>query len=220
VSRHTAVVRGARSLVIVLCLLACGDRQRGGADSISDSAVVAPAAGDSATPAPAPGATGMALPRDSAVDSAGVPRRPTPLPMPQGSTRDTLRGTIAVVGSEPMVQVDLRTDQGRHVHLVGDHQIVLRRLSGAEIWVQGHPTEGMRPGFDVRRFAVRSVDGVRAADGILGSAGGRFHLQTTEGKRVSLEAVPPALRDQIGARIWISGDPPSTIAAYGIIIPR
>jgi hypothetical protein len=211
------------AVMIALSAVACRGGQRDGvADTpAADTMSVAGTARDSTVaPANVGPSSAPALPRDSSVDSTGAPRRPTPLPMPQGTPRDTLRGTIAVVGSEPMVQVDLRTVQGRHVHLVGNHHRLLRRLSGAELWVEGTPTEGTRPGFDVRRFAVRSVDGVRAIDGILGSGDGRFHITTSDGKRVSLATLPPALRDQVGARIWISGDPPSTIAAYGIIIPR
>jgi hypothetical protein len=91
---------------------------------------------------------------------------------------DTLRGTIAVVGSEPATLVALRpVSGGAEVIMQGDPVRDLRRLSGVEVQVEGRdgppggrtsapPGPGARS-FIVERFEVRAVDGVPAVDGIL-----------------------------------------------------
>jgi hypothetical protein len=134
----------------------------------------------------------------------------------QGS--DTLRGTIAVVGSTPMTEVTIRPRGERPVTLVGGRVEQLRRLSGADVWVVGTRTaEGT---LDVSRFAVRSVDGVAATDGMLTSDAGQLYLVTPDGHRHLVISPPPALREQVGARVWISGELAGTVVQFGVIQPR
>jgi hypothetical protein len=172
---------------------------------------------------PAGATTGLQV--DTQPDSVRTPVRPSPLPQPQpqGSARaagDTLRGTLLIVGAEPLTDVVLRPATGRSVSLTGDLRDELRALSGVEIWISGTHVPGPRPSFVVARYAVRTVDGVRAIDGVLATDGDGLALITADGRRHRLTRVPEALRAQVGARVWVSGEPPTEIASYGIIRPR
>jgi hypothetical protein len=148
-----------------------------------------------------------------------------------GEALDTLRGTIAVVGSEPATWVVLRPAAGgAEITLQGDPVHELRRLSGIEVWLEGRaparPGAGGRParalgpatpGFTVERFAVRALDGIPAVDGVLGVDDDVVYLTLPSGERVRIAHPPAVLRAHTGARVWLAGPLDGTITAFGVI---
>jgi hypothetical protein len=155
---------------------------------------------------------------------------------------DTLRGTIAVVGSEPATWVVLRPiTGGAEIMLRGDPVRDLRRLSGVEVRVEGRAAEqgagaggedrsgaapggrtGMAPGagarsFTVERFEVRAVDGVPAVDGVLAVEDDVVYLRLSDGELRRVANPPAALRDRIGAWVWLAGPLDGRIEAFGVI---
>lgn len=216
------------ALTLAACVGAAGDAGR---TAGANAPVVIPA-GDGATSAPAD-----TLPARDTVRagdtipgaSKGTGGRPTPLPMPpepadpadrgRGAADDTARGVVAVVGAAPLTEIVLRRAAGGALRLAGAHVPALRRLAGVELWVRGTPVAAPRPSIDVAQFAVRAVDGVPALDGVLADERGRVVLVTADGRRQALEHPPAELRDQVGARVWITGTTPGEVASYGIIRP-
>jgi len=49
---------------------------------------------------------------------------------------------------------------------------------------------------------------------------GGLALDRVGGARVRLARPPAAFREQIGAHVWIAGEPAGAVASYGIIRPR
>jgi hypothetical protein len=128
-------------------------------------------------------------------------------------TNDSLRGRVAIVGSEPGTWAVLQRDGRRAVTLLGDRRL-LDRLAGLEVVVWGAPGEPET--FQVTRFAVRASDGTAAVDGVLERLGAGYALVTHDGRSLPIAHLPDALRPMTGARIWIAGpvDRPQT---FGII---
>lgn len=236
-SVRTTIARAASALLLAAC--AGGEHRGDSATARAPQPTIEGEAGATAagatTAADSSGATAAAAPRDSTA-------RPTPLPMPEPPARppadapvtpassarrlrDTLRlrGVVAVVGAEPMTEVVLRGDAGRSVRLVGAAQEELRRLSGVEVWVRGRLVPGPtpRPSLEVARYAVLSVGGVPARDGVIAAASGQWYLVTLDGTWHRLPpGAPAALRAQLGARVWVSGRDTNQIASFGVIRPR
>ena len=138
---------------------------------------------------------------------------------------DTLRGIVAITGSEPLTIVQLTTAVGGAWRLVGVPLTELRAASGLEVMVRGivlSPDSAARPTarFEVKGFAVRSANGIVALDGVLERVGPDFVLRLADDRRFTLTAVPVALRDQTGARIWWSGPLDRAPDAYGVLRGR
>lgn len=132
---------------------------------------------------------------------------------------DTLRGTVAVVGSEPASLVVLRpATGGREIRLDGSYGSALERLSGIDVWVSGELEVGQQR-LIVSRFEVRSVDGVPARDGVLAVEGVRLVLVTPDGRRLPISNPPDALFEHVGGRVWVSGPPDREPVAFGLITP-
>ena len=164
---------------------------------------------DSASPNPAPR---PASPAASSRDSSTIPvKSPT---MGQAVAMDTLRGIVAVVGTEHDKHVVIRPAGGRAVTLSGPQATLVGRASGADVWVSGTSDAGA---FSVTEFAVRTVDGIAALDGTLMTEGNTLALKTPDGKRHPIANPPEALRQHIGGRVWISGNLNQGPVAYGII---
>lgn len=138
---------------------------------------------------------------------------------------DSARGVIAVTGSEPYVRVQLipAHQPGVMLTLTGSAATSLRELDGLEVMVRGRrlsrsdavPQE--RELLEVDRFIVRGSGGVAAVDGVLLESAGRFQLALTEGGRVDVPHLPPALRDAVGRRVYLVGPLVSAPSAYGRI---
>jgi hypothetical protein len=127
---------------------------------------------------------------------------------------DTLRGIVAVVGTEHDKRVIIRPPGGRAITLIGPQAALVGRASGAEVWVSGTSELGA---LAVTAFSVRTVDGIAAVDGTLMTEGNGLVLQTPDGKRHPIANPPESLRQHIGGRVWISGNLNQGPVAYGII---
>lgn len=149
-------------------------------------------------PAPAPGGTGV---------EAEEPAAATPA--------DTLRGTVAVVGAEPLTELVLQVD-GRPIRLEGSAVTTLRHADGLEVRVAGTRLDDR---FRVASFRVRGAHGLPAADGILALDGDDAVLATTRGELLRFRPAPRALREHEGARVWIAGAPGGEPQAWGILEP-
>lgn len=127
---------------------------------------------------------------------------------------DTLRGIVAVVGSDPATTVALRDDQYRMTMLEGAESS-LRALEGLEVVVRG--SAGERRTFRVSALAVRAFMGIPAVDGILVRRGTGWALALASGDAVPITDVPPDLIDRAGVRIWWAGPLDRPPGSYGII---
>ncbi|MBI4540113.1 MAG: hypothetical protein HY704_11465 [Gemmatimonadetes bacterium] len=130
---------------------------------------------------------------------------------------DTARGTIAVVGAIPYPSVVLEPSAGRFpLTLTGEHVASLEQLSGLEVWVAGTLDPDRRE-LRATAFAVRAANGVPAVDGRLALAGDSLVLVTTDGARRRIRHPPAALRELVGAHVWIAGQPDAEPLAFGLI---
>lgn len=158
----------------------------------------------------------------AALLGACAPNAHSDAPAPAGETEtamaiDTLRGTLAVVGAEPLTQVVIRPAHAAgDVFLRGPALDQLRRVSGLEVRVHGRAESDGRA-FDVNRFEVVALEGTPAVDGILAGEGDSIVLVRHDGRRLPLTAVPSTLRRHIGSRVWIAGRPEGRVEAFGVI---
>lgn len=172
-------------------------------------------------PAPDTGRASRAGTRpDAGTPPAGSPPHPSPV-----AGRDTARGIVRRIGSEPGDVLVLEGPSGEMLALVGTGAGLVREVEGLEVAVEGrltrerltaaapHPIRG----FDVEEFSVRAMDGREAYDGTLAARSGRYYLKTTAGGEIPVLSPPAALLEHVGARVWIvgpRGEPPRT---FGVI---
>lgn len=130
-----------------------------------------------------------------------------------GAMTDTLRGTVAVVGADPLTRVVLRTG-AVGIDLEGPEADTLRRVNGLVVRVEGRLQDSV---MTVTGFRVREADGLPAADGILEIHGDSAVLVTPTGERLQYAPVPSALRAAAGKRVWIAGPVGSEPQAWGVI---
>jgi hypothetical protein len=124
-----------------------------------------------------------------------------------------LQGVVEVNGTEEY-GVRLRLPDGTTIQLIGGETERLARVVGAEVYVRG--TWDAPPGLVVESFLVIAVDGRAASDGVLVQTDDGFALRLRDGSLHMLPALPEALMELIGARIWLTGidEPP---VAFGVI---
>ncbi len=142
------------------------------------------------------------------------PRAPASQADPGAVGGDTLRGTVAIVGSEPITSIVLQTASGPASGLCGALE-PLRRAAGLEVAVWG--SRNAQGQFCVDRFAVRSANGVPAVDGILTRTGEGFALVMADGRRLPIARLPDALRSSVGARVWLAGPLDRAPDSFGVI---
>lgn len=137
---------------------------------------------------------------------------------------DTARGVVQLTGSLPGASLQLVPGPGQRgeaIALAGGDTVLLRALAGLEVMVEGVRGAGapapLRPSLLVRAFVVRAADGIEAHDGVLARDGDTFVLLTRDGARHPLPFIPPALRTQVGARIYLAGPLSAAPSAYGVI---
>ena len=177
------------------------------ADSTSRAADSASAAGAAASMPPGRASTLPPVGR-----TGGPPATSPPAP------RDTIRGIISLVGADPRVWVRMVTLSRGTMQFTGPHERALAGLSGAEVWVAGKVVEtdfGVTT-FNASDFAVRSVDGLSAVDGVLVDRNGALSVSVPDGTSVAIRSAPDALRAHIGKRVWVtlsSGD----VQSFGVI---
>jgi len=145
----------------------------------------------------------------AAAASGGTP------PAPRSSALgDTLRGTVAVVGSTPRTQLVLRpADGGRSVTLAGDSAL-LHSVAGLDVMVTG--TSGPKS-FAVSALLVRSAGGVAALDGIIAATDGAVSIVVAGGQPIALRATPPEFLARTGSRAWVTTAPDGTVLSFGWI---
>lgn len=195
-----------RAIGLMLLAAAC---QKGGGSPPADS--VMPASGKMNS---FPESTATPL----AVDSAASPSKAEPRRSAKqmDDSPDSLVGVVAVSGSVPGTMVTFRpSGGGRALLLTGPEATALGNISGAEVWVKGSRADVRR--LQVARFGVLSVDGVAAVDGTLTRDGANYVLVTAEGRRHPIAKLPSALRDKVGARVWLSGPLDRDPNAFGLI---
>jgi hypothetical protein len=103
------------------------------------------------------------------------------------------------------------------VRIEGAGSAGLASLSGAEVVVWGRRSE--QHVLDAVSFAVRTVDGAAAVDGILERSGDAYALRLTDGSRRMVTRPSPALRERVGSRVWVTGPADVEPQAFGIIEP-
>ena len=208
---------------LVAMLAACSANQSRSEDSaVADTAPALSPAFDSVRPLPpAPAAASPGTPPDSrspgATPAASAPGRRMPSPSSPGTSQrsdaDTVRGTVAVVGSFPVTSVVVRPAGGRDVTVTGPLASEIRRAAGADVWISGMRSA---EGIEASRYVVRTVDGDAVVDGTVALEGDRVVLVTAQGRR-TIARPPQALRQMAGARVWLVGPLDGTIASYGVL---
>lgn len=166
------------------------------------------------------GSAGEEAPPDTLAPAEGAATAEPGETAPAGA--DTLRGTIAVVGSLPAPMVTLRRGDGEpSVLLRGDATEKLSGLDGIEVQVRGAlgaPSALPGPTLEVESFRVRAVEGRPAVDGVVErSPDGGLRLRVAGGEAIPLEDPPGGIADRIGARVWAVGPPGGPVEAYGVI---
>lgn len=123
---------------------------------------------------------------------------------PAPAAADTVRGTLAVVGADPLAQPAIRPDDGPgEIHLTGPGAEDAATLQGMQVWASG-ALDPERDELEVERLEVRAVDGTAAVSGTLEREGARWYLLLDDDRRVPLRNLPDGLQEQEGERVWIS----------------
>lgn len=126
---------------------------------------------------------------------------------------DSIEGVVRVVGVEALPRITLVMEGGgAALDLVGAP--LLSRVAGLKVAAIGTRTGRT---FDVARFMVIAANGVRAVDGVLTRQGNDVILVTPSGGWFTIENASPALRANVGHRVWISGVQDGQTVAYGVI---
>jgi hypothetical protein len=129
---------------------------------------------------------------------------------------DSLRGIVSVTGTAFEQRLVLRSGNGATpLSASTSDSAALSRLGGVEVLVIGTRSPNF---FRVEHFTALNVAGSPVVDGVLRNEGGRLALETTRGT-ILLGNPPTALRDMIGARIWIGGPLDRGPNNYGVIVP-
>lgn len=197
-----AAVRRVTLLAVSLAACAPGAERRTAEDSADTSAIATASTPDtSATPsgAAAPTRTGSA------------------------STADSVRGVVERAGSDPTSRLVVRGADGVACALQMTTPPSFEGLDVTLWGVRDRTAATLLPDVactvTVARYAVRAVDGVAATDGVLRAQGDAYALETADGKRRPLRAVPATMRAHVGARIYWAGPLDRAPEAYGVLEP-
>jgi hypothetical protein len=202
---------------LVLGALVAAEACTGKADSKTDTTRPPDSAASSVAP---PAATNAAVDTTARAVPAASPRpapgskAAAPPPGAKAIAADTIRGIVAVVGTDRDKQVIIRPANGPSITLLGPDAALAGRAAGADVWVSGPKADRT---MTVTSFAVRMVDGLPAVDGDLTLDGQKLVLVTQTGKRHTIANPPNALRDQVGGRVWVTGNLDQGPVAFGII---
>ena len=151
------------------------------------------------------------------VAAAGCARANRPAGRTAAEVVDSVRGRVAVTGSEPLSSVVL-IGQGRRLVLTGPLTEELARASGAVATVWGQPVPPPPERFLVAGYRVDSVEGAPTRTGVVRAApGGEIWLIGTDSVRL---AGPSELRSLAGARVWVTGpsnDGSVAVSSYGVL---
>jgi hypothetical protein len=134
-----------------------------------------------------------------------------------------ITGRVMIGGTDRFPTITLQQSDGRAYLLTGDPVNELRRLGGAEVAARGVvATGGTGLSLEVRQYEVLAVDGQRPHVGVLLARGGDLWLAGSDTLRL-LPALD-ALRQNVGAKIWVTGASDSAakelrVGSYGVIAP-
>lgn len=132
------------------------------------------------------------------------------------SAADSARGVVSITGTGFDQRFTLRSRSGSLTLRVGAaDSAALTRLDGMEVVVRGVAAD---PVFHVSSYAVRRVHGSEVVDGTLRLEGERVVLETV-GDRMEIGNPPLALRELVGARVWVGGLLDDGPRSYGVIVP-
>ena len=130
-------------------------------------------------------------------------------------------GSVTSTGTEGMRMVNLRTDDGTSVGLVGSLAAELARLSGAVVTARGNEASAPADrGLEVTEYEVVSVNGETPSVGVLERRDGDYWLEGDPG--VHLVSIPDELTQVVGAKVWVTGSSDAdgvTVQSFGIIRP-
>ena len=135
---------------------------------------------------------------------------------PAGPARDTLRGIVAITGSDPLTTVVIRTPDGATVAIRGALADTLRQAAGLDVRLAGTVADGA---VSPRRFLVRGMEGLPAADGTLELDADTAVLVTADGARIRYPMAPRDLRLMAGRRVWIAAHPGAEPQHWGALDP-
>jgi hypothetical protein len=148
--------------------------------------------------------------------SPGASTSPAKSTSPSRTASDSAVGIIAITGTAFEKQLVLRSGNNTiNLSTAASDSAALSRMGDVEVLVTGK--QGPRK-FEVSRFKALRVGGNPVVDGVLRDDGGRLSLMTAGG-RIPLGNPPSALRQMIGARIWIGGPLDKGPNVYGVIVP-
>jgi hypothetical protein len=129
---------------------------------------------------------------------------------------DSLRGIVSVTGTAFEQRLVLRAgNNATPLSASPSDSAALARMGGVEVLVIGTRSPNF---FRVEHFTALNVAGSPVVDGVLRNDSGRLALETTRGT-ILLGNPPTALRNMIGARIWIGGPLDRGPNSYGVIVP-
>jgi hypothetical protein len=134
---------------------------------------------------------------------------------------DSMRGVIKLTGTSPAVQAVLEVaNNSAPVTLSGMVTRGMQKLEGAEVVVRGVRV-GPRD-IVVGEYHVRAMHGLPAYDGVLQASDDGYALLMSDGSgRKRISALPAALRDMTGARVWVAmPEGSSTPRSFGLIERR
>ena len=131
---------------------------------------------------------------------------------------DTLSGSVATFGVDPMSYPVLQTDAGA-LRLAGPLSEELGHLTGAAVRVWGSRTSDKpQDRLEVAGYAVESVNGRPVHVGVLAEAGGAVVLRGDREWR--LVNAPDVLARSVGAKVYVAGPTRGdslTVESWGVI---
>jgi hypothetical protein len=118
--------------------------------------------------------------------------------------------------------VNLATQDGMFIQLLGDESDKVAEVSGAQASVTGTLSRtvtliGVFPTLLVDRFQILSMRGRPALDGVLVDTADGVALRLADGTYRALTAVPADITQYLGARLWLTGSAESPPVEFGVI---
>lgn len=134
-----------------------------------------------------------------------------------------LRGRVVNSGTDRFTFTTLDVQGAPATRLTGTLRDELRTLSGAEVMVRGAiDSSGPGRALEVREYEVLSIGGKRPHVGRVLLRGDELWLAASD----TLRLIPAldALRERVGAKIWVVGTSEAggtelRIESYGVIVP-
>lgn len=138
---------------------------------------------------------------------------------------ETVTGVAHVVGTDVETWVQLRTDGGEGLRVVGDLESEIGSLQGARVRLSGTRVddEGVGQAFHAVDYEIVDIRGEVPIVGTLLRIGSSFWIAEPDsigGARLQLIGVPEAIGEATGGKIWvvgIRGTSEVRVQSYGVI---